>query len=164
MATALQLEMGHAAVVDAQVLDASRVRAEVRTGLIEGGLDARVHVDGVEPVQHQQTLDELVVGEALEQGNRCLGVLVDDLEDALEACAVEFDQEPDDFFHLGTHLGRRYRPKLSEKHLDPVPDLPDVAVTLGHVLPSVTTRPRRPQAPESPKLAGGARWPPRLLR
>jgi hypothetical protein len=36
-------------------------------------------------MQHQQTFDELVVGESLEERASRVGVLVDDLEDPLEA-------------------------------------------------------------------------------
>src|SRR5256885_1523775 len=92
------------------------------------------------PIQ-ELAVDELVVGEPLQQGAGSVGILVDHLEDPLEARAVELDQQADDFLNLHTNFGRRDRPKLSEKHLDPVPDLPDVAVTLGHVLPSDTTSP-----------------------
>ena len=43
----------HPIDVDTQVLDPAGVGAEVGTGLVQGRLDTGVHIDRMDPVQHQ---------------------------------------------------------------------------------------------------------------
>ena len=85
VATALQPQVRHPVVVDAEELDAAGVRAEVRAHPVQRRLDARLGGVGVQVVQQQQVQHELVLGQPPHLR------LVQQPDDALQPLAVERD-------------------------------------------------------------------------
>ena len=74
---------------DAEVLHAARVRAQVRTHLVERPLDAGVHIQRVQVVQQQQALDQRVGQQPVQHLRARLALRAERGHDVPEPVAVQ---------------------------------------------------------------------------
>ena len=102
-------EPGHALIVDAEVLDRVRVRAEPRTHLLERAADPGVGVERVQVVDQQQALHQRVAGQRVEQSRPGVAIGPEDRDDRRQPGPVELDQAAHQF--LGGVAGLRPGPR-----------------------------------------------------
>ena len=125
----LEPEMHDAVGVDARERDATGVRPEVRADLVEGALDPRVDVVGMQAPQHQEVAHQLVVGEAA----YLLGA--DGLQHPLQPRAVEAQHALEELLDAAHHGGGHALGELVEQDLDAFAGLTDRRLLHAGLLP-----------------------------
>ncbi len=120
MTTAVQAQVGHPGIVDAQIRDATGVRAEIGPHLVQRLFDPGVHVDRVQSVQDQLALDQRILREGQQQ--RRVGGH-DHLDDTGQPGPVVVDEHADQVLSGGRGPFSALASELSQQRLDALADL-----------------------------------------
>ena len=100
MAIALEFQMDPPFRVYAEQLDAAAMQAETRFHFLDGIAHPRFEIKRMEPMQEEQTGNDLVAAEFVDHGRATDARIVDHAQDLFEPGAMELEQGLNEFADL----------------------------------------------------------------